>query len=164
VLNLILASSIENLKIASLEDGIKIADVDKVLIDPENGKFIGLTIIKFLSKKNKIISSRDILSIDKEGVVTNSQKDIVDIDEIAGTKETLKNPLLGCKVRINKNYIGKVIDVSLSLETMSAVNIYVRSVFKERIVPISRIDKYDKKSHTLILKGDNFAEASVVWV
>jgi len=161
VLNLILASSIGNLKIASFEDGIKIADVDKVLIDPENGKFIGLTITKFFSKKTKIISSRDILSIDKEGVVVNNQNDIVNIDEIAGAKKTLKNSLTGCKVKINKNYIGKVVDISLSLETMSAVNIYIRSLLKERIVPISRIDKFDEKSHTLILKGNNIAEANL---
>lgn len=155
MLNLILASSLVGLKVASINEGSSVTEVGSVLINPENGKFIGLLVSKFFGLSSQIISSRDILSVDKEGVVIDSQKEIVDLDEIAGAKELQKNSLLGCKViTINAN-IGKVTDASISFETMSVVNIYVRNLFNERIIPINRIKKYDRKHHTIILKDLN---------
>lgn len=162
MLNLILASSLVGLKIASISEGSSVADVGSVLINPENGKFVGLVVSKIFGKSSKIISSRDILSVDKEGVVIDSQKEIVNINEIAGAKELQKNSLLGCKVKNINLIIGKVTDASISFETMSVVNIYVRSLFNERIIPISRIKKYDQKHNIIILEDLNAIKATQV--
>lgn len=162
MLNLILASSLVGLKIASIADRSSVAEVSSVLINPENGKFVGLLISKMFGKSSQIVSSRDILSVDKEGVVIDSQKDIVDIDEIAGATELQKNSLLGCKAKINRSTIGKVIDASISFETMSAVNIYIRNLFNERIIPISRVENYDKKHNTIILEDLSVVKATQV--
>lgn len=152
MLNLILASSLVGLKVASINEGSSVAEVGSVLINPENGKFIGLIVSKIFGLSSQIISSRDILSVDKEGVVIDSQKDIVDLNEIAGAKELQKQSLLGCRVKTNNSNLGKVTDASISFETMSVVNIYIRSLFNERIIPISRINKYDHKHNTIVLE------------
>ena len=162
MLNLILASSLVGLKIASISEGSTVAEVGPVLINPENGKFVGLLVSKIFGKNSQIISSRDILSASKEGVVIDSMKEIVNIDEIAGAKELQKNNLLGCKVIINKSFIGKVTDASISFETMSAINIYIRNFFNERIIPVSRIKKYDRKHNIIILEESNSAKVTQV--
>ena len=151
--NLILASGIIGLPIASLSENTKIAHAHDVLIDAETGAFLGITIKKTPFSAIRILACRDIISIDKNGIVTKTSENIIPISEVVRAKKAKKFNMIGAKVKTKDGkYLGKVDDVAISLDAQMVVSLYVHLLWKERIISTDKITKIENKK--IIIDSD----------
>ena len=147
---LILASTILNSPVASIESQSKIGAVKKIIIDPNTGEIIAFGVAPtgfFVS--DKALSAKDVLDVDKNGVVTNTQENLVEVDEIVRIKELQKEriTIIGQKaVTESKKNLGNIYDYLIETDTLIILKYYIKSLFDERILPNDKVIKIDKNA------------------
>ena len=152
---LVLASSLKGLPIASIQDDAKVGIIKSALIDTTTGKIIGMVVNTGFFQPSKFISFNDIKAISREGLVVQNKDDIVAISDIVKAQEAYKKgfPLIGLKVKTKSGKkIGKVIDLALSLEMGCVMQFYVAAYFSERIINSSKVISITKKG--IIVEDD----------
>jgi len=148
---LIQASTILNLPVAAIEEKAKIGTVKNLIINPENGELIGLIVRKtgFIFSTNKILSGHDILDIDKNGVVTRKEENLVDIKEVIRIKKIISSKIcvLNQKaVTQSGKYLGRVNDLLIESETLSIVKYYIHGIIEDKIFPANKVIEITKKA------------------
>jgi len=162
-LMLILNSKIENIPVIELENQQKIASVFDCLIDPKNGKMIGLIVrVGQILTKNQLVAEKDIIQILPTAVLVANGDKVDEISEVVRANELYKKNfrLIGLKVKTKSGRsLGKVEDFLISDELRELVKIYVRNLFSDRIIPYSAIIKIDQRGVTV---KDDFEAISVL--
>jgi uncharacterized protein YrrD len=160
---LILNSKLGNLPVIELENQQKVASIDHCLIDPKNGKLLGLIVrIGQIITRNKFIAEKDLTQILPTAVLVANEDKVDEIGEVVRANELYKKKfhLIGLKVKTKSGrFLGKIEDFLISDELRELVKIYVRNLFSDRIIPYSAIVKIDQ--HGVTVK-DDFEAISVL--
>lgn len=122
----------------------KIAFVENIVVDPENGTVHGFLLKKSFLGKSKVIMMRDIREIYLDGITTNSPENIVDVNEVVKVKDILARDifLLGSSVITeNGKKLGSLINFVLETNLSIMVTLIVKRTFSQekRIISAERI-------------------------
>ena|SRR3990167_5405497 len=137
---LILTSTILNLPVAALDEQKKIGEVKDLVFDPNNGELLGLLVGQkgFFLQRTNALSSQDILDFDKNGIVTKSEENLVELDEIVRIKKSLhdKIKIIGQKaVAKSGKKLGHIYDLLIDADTLVITKYYIKDMLEERIIP-----------------------------
>lgn len=151
------ASHILNLPVASLDPQEKIGNVFDIIVDPKELKSVGFLVIKrslFVSQK-LLLSQSDVLDIDKHGIVTRNEENLVEPNEVIRIKNILKNKVKILNQRActksGKN-LGKISDLVFEKETGFVSKFYIHGWLEDKIIPREKLIKITSKK--LIFEDD----------
>lgn len=147
---LIQASTILNLPVAATDTHSAIGRVRQIVINPENGTLLGFVVkpLGFFSKE-KILSEQDMVEIDKNGIVTKSEENLVESSEVVRIAKVLKvniNIIGQNAITESKKNLGKIYDYVLDTEMQLISKYYIHSMLAEKILPHDKVVKIDKKA------------------
>lgn len=142
---LIQTSNLIGLPVGALDSQKKIGTVKKIIIDPDNGGFLGFEIkARGFFNKNKILSIVDVSEFDRHGLVTRSEENLVDSTEIIRVDKVLKRKIkvLGTKaITESKQYLGKINDLLIDIDSSMIVKYYIKGLWQDRILPANKVIK-----------------------
>jgi sporulation protein YlmC with PRC-barrel domain len=111
-------------------EGAMVGFVESLIIRPDDGVLVGITIREGFGKRNlKTLSAKDILGISSEFYLVPSYDSLGDLDEIVRLKEIIDRgvPIVGNKVYTQSGaFLGKVFDYTLDLTSFKISRLYVR--------------------------------------
>ena len=147
---LLQASTLLNLPVAANDTQSKIGKINKVIINPDNGELMGFIIKqnKFFAK-DKILSSQDTIEIDRNGIVTPTEENLLEIDEIVRIKEIINQniPIFGQNaITESKQNIGKINDFLIDTDMNTIVKFYIHGIFHDKIFPANKVIRIDKNA------------------
>lgn len=129
-----LSAKLINRPVLSLRTGSPVAQVNGVIINPNNLKIEGLYCHDRFDKRELILVHQDIREFLPNGYVVNDHDVLVEAEDLVRLKEVIDTDyqLIGKKVVTEgKQTIGKVNDFATEIETMMVQKIYVsQSVLK----------------------------------
>lgn len=153
---LTLYSKLVGLPIIELENQSKLASVLDVVVDPKNGRILGLIAkVGSLLPRDQLVAARDINQVLPTAILVADAERLTAMDEVVRVNELYKKrfTLFGKKVVTeNGKALGRVNDYLLDDEALALVKIYVRHLLSDRIIPYSAIVKIDDK--TVVVKDD----------
>lgn len=127
--------------------------VKKIVIDPTNGKLVGLVVKEGFGKKHeKSLSAKDILGIANKFILIKSYSALGELDEIVRVKEILDLDIeiIGNKVyTVSGQYLGFVKDFTLDITEGVLNKIYVTNRFfgglkSDKIISFGQIVSIEK--------------------
>jgi sporulation protein YlmC with PRC-barrel domain len=126
-----LASELMTRGVIVRQESALVGRVQEVVINPENGQFLGFIIREGFGKgKLKALAEKDILGFNKQFILIPGYNTLGEIDEIVRIKNTLdqKIPIIKNKVyTISGIYLGKVVDFALDFGQARLARLYVES-------------------------------------
>jgi len=152
-----LYSQIIGLPVGSIEDRAKVGSVRDIVINPDDGKVLGLTVrAHFFGSQPQIISWQDVRDIDKNGAVVTSKEVIVSIDEIVRAADLLNDNfnLIDLPVETTSGQaIGAVSDYEIDGTVGALTKIHTRQLLgKNRIINHSKILRIQRDK--IIIRAD----------
>lgn len=123
-----LSKSITQKQVLSLRTGGVIATVVEPIINPNNLKIIGFTVLDKFDKQQLILLSQDIREVSNLGYIVNDHEVLCDSDELVRDSKiiNLKFQLLGKQVvTSNRSRLGKVEDYAVDMESLYIIKLYV---------------------------------------
>lgn len=143
------ATKILKVPVAAEDVQAKIGEVKNIIIDPENGNFIGLIVKSGIFSKVKILSTQDILDWDQNGIVTSTIDNLVLKEEIIKIDEIIRKNIfllgIGAKLESGKS-LGKVEDLLIDTDNLCVAKYYLKDYLgKDRVLPSDRVIKIDKE-------------------
>lgn len=135
-----------------------------VIIDPENGAFLGISVLDPVEKKKKVIPASEIKGVGDKFILARDFKSLTEIEDVIRVKKTLdeKIEILGSKVETESGQkLGKVENATIDLKLLCLEKIYVNPplsisfLSKQLIIPSSKIIEIQKKK---IIVTDEFAK------
>lgn len=165
----------KNLPLISKKQNTRLGKVDELIIDFNNGNFLGLTITKggILSRK-KFINLKDIFRFDKNAVVLKSKGIIRQIKNVSKIGEIIRSEI---KIKNNKaitqsgQYIGTIKDFEVDLDVNKLSKLIVGKGIipglERQTIPYSQIISIKKEAivvRDVVVKVQkmNLAKADVV--
>ncbi|MFA7253020.1 MAG: PRC-barrel domain-containing protein [Patescibacteria group bacterium] len=153
-------SKIIGFPIFELSDQSRIGFVEDIIISPDELKIAAIAIKRsgFFSTRYKIIPFVEIVHILKDGVLIKDSRSIEEIDDLPRIKRLIEDKNFGVGQKViteNGNPIGTVSDYLIESQTLAWTKIYVKSLLKERIIPISKIVEINGKK---IIVRDNLTK------
>jgi uncharacterized protein YrrD len=154
------AKKLIGLPVAALDVASKIAEIQKILVDPNSGNVLGFLVSAGgLFSPKKIVSAVDIREWDPNGLITDSVENLVGPAEIVRVKEVLdqKIDLFGMKAKTKKGKnLGNIEDFLIDTATTTVMKYYVKDlVLKSRVFPSDKVVKIEKNT---IVFDDDIAE------
>ena len=157
---LIELKSLENMPVGSFEEQVLLGRVNFSVINPDDMRLLGFVVqIRGLFPKYKIVSMKDVVDIDQNGVTIRSADSLVERGEIVRIGEILQHKfvLIGMTAKNLKDQgLGRVSDALIETQSGDILRVYINSLLNSRIFERSRIVKIDK--NVLILKDDPESE------
>ncbi|MFA6492805.1 MAG: PRC-barrel domain-containing protein [Patescibacteria group bacterium] len=144
------ASKLIGMPIASLETQSKIGTVREIIVDPKNGQLLGLMVqIGGVFSPKKVLSIIDITDWDPNGLVTNSDENLVDAAEVVRIKNLLdeKIILLGMNAKTESGQkLGIVENFLIDTNNTIVTKYYLKDILgNSKILTADRVSKIDKK-------------------
>lgn len=149
---LVLASSLKGLPVASIQDNAKVGVVRSALIDTQSGNIMGMIVNIGLFLPVKFIAFSDIKDISRDGLVVQNKDEIVALADIVKAQEAYQKgfPLIGLKVKTKSGRrVGRVTDLALSLQIGCVMQFYVSGLLSERIIDYTKVTSLTKKGITI---------------
>jgi len=160
LMNIIKVMFIEAIKliglpVASLDTQSKIGDIEELIIDPENGHFLGFMVKTGLFSE-KVLASIDVSDWDPNGIVIENEEYLVSLEEIVKIKQIVNEGLIlrqmKAKTESGKN-LGKVENFLLDTNANIVVKYYLRDLMGDtRVIGADRVIRIEKK--TVIFSDD----------
>lgn len=143
--------------VGALDEGALIGSVRQVLVDPDQGKIAGFLVKeKGFSGRPKVVSTLDVIDVERSAMVINSRDSLVGRAEIVRIAKILeyKFNLIGLPARTKEGQmLGKVTDVVVDSITGEILRLYTRFLLQHRVFERSQIDEITWQE--LFLKTDN---------
>lgn len=142
------------LPVGSLEESKLVSKIKKTIFDPAERKITGFIVANYFFLPRKVISFTDVIAIDHEAVVINSEEDIVEIKDIVKIAKLYhyKYDLIGSRVLDKKGKkIGRVIGAICDSTTGTLVRIFTQNLFTKMAFDNEDIAKITME-HVLIKK------------
>ncbi len=143
------AKKLIGLPIAAMDTQSKIADIQKVLVDPTDGSILGFLATTGFLNPPKVIAAVDISDWDPNGLVTPSAENLVDTADVLRIKEAIdqRTDLFGMKAKTKSGKsLGKVDDFLIDTATCHIVKFYLNDlVLKSRVLDVEKVIKIEKK-------------------
>jgi uncharacterized protein YrrD len=146
---LIQSSTILTLPVAATDSQSLIGHVKQIIIDPQNGELLGFIVKPAgIFAKDKILSRQDIIEIDRNGIVTKSEENLLEPDEVVRI-----NKIINSNIKIigqnayteSKKNLGKINDLIIDTEKQIIDKYYVHSMFEEKILPHYKVVKINER-------------------
>jgi sporulation protein YlmC with PRC-barrel domain len=121
-------SKIEGARVLLFQEAVSIARVTEVLIDPDNGSFVGLAVKLEGEGEPKYIPTNEIKGFGRGFVLVKDISSFASRDDVVRIRRVLKNnpKIIGARVYYeNGRYIGRVEDATVSLKLYSLEKLYV---------------------------------------
>lgn len=154
------AKKLIGLPIAANDTQSKIAEIEKILVDPNNGNVLGFLVRPggFFSLR-KVISAVDIREWDPNGIVTETINNLVGEDEIVRIKEVLDQDIdlftMKAKTKSGKR-LGAVEDFLIDTATSCVMKYYLNDLVSgSKVFPADKVIKIEKN---VIIFEDDTAE------
>lgn len=149
------AKKLINLPIAAVDGLRKIGSVYQIIVNPETGQLMGFLVSLGLFSKPKVLSFLDIKFWDENGLVTELEENLVEIDEIVRIKNVLNQKInlleMSAKTESGKS-LGLVENFLIETETGTVVKYYLKDLLgTSRIMPADKVIKIEK---TIIFSDD----------
>ncbi len=145
------AKNLIGLPIAALDTQSKIAEIRRILVDPESGSILGFLVSAGgIFSPKKVISSIDIRDWDKNGLVTESSNNLIEPSDVVRMKEVLTQDFdlfgLKAKTESGKN-LGSIENFLIETETNCVIKYYLKDlVLKARIYPAEKVVRIEKNA------------------
>jgi len=154
---LIEAKKLIGLPIAANDSQSKIAEIEKILVDPNGGNVLGFLVRPggFFSLR-KVISTVDIREWDPNGIVTETIDNLVVEDEIVRIKEVLDQDIdlftMKAKTKSGKK-LGAIEDFLIDTATTCVIKYYLKDLVSgSRVFPADKVIKIEK--NTIVFEDD----------
>lgn len=152
-----------NLPVAAEDELSRVGSIHQIVVDPENNQLLGFIVKTGFFSGSKALSAMDIKFWDKDGLVTSSEENLVELDEIIRIKNVLDKNInlidLPAQTESGKS-LGLVENFLIDTETNSIVKYYLKDMLgKCRVMPSDKVIKIDK---TIIFTDDEAVEVSAV--
>jgi sporulation protein YlmC with PRC-barrel domain len=140
-----LSATLLNKAILSLRTGSPVANVQSVIVNPNNLKIEGFYCQDKFSKEQLILLVQDIREILPQGFVVNDHDVLVEEEDLVRLKDVLElnfSVINKQVVTIDKQKVGKVSDYAAETSSMYIQKLYVsRSIFKSLSTGTLSIDR-----------------------
>lgn len=123
-----LSNSLVNKQVLSLRSSTPVADVEGVIINPDNLKVEGFYCKDLYNKKSLVLTIGDIRETTFDGYIVNDHEVLVDPEDLIRLREVLNLNfvLIGKSVEtVSKEKIGKVSDYVTDTDSMFIQKLYV---------------------------------------
>jgi len=163
---LIELSRFNGMAVGALDEGALIGRVRRALVDPDQG-----TIAGFLIKENgffgtqKVISTIDVVDVERNALVINSRQNLVDKGEIVRISKILeyKYNLIGLPARTKVGQmLGRVTDAVVDSITGEILKIYTHFITQSRAFERSQIEEISWQEIFLRLDGRKKVKSKAV--
>lgn len=143
--------------VGALDEGALVGRVRRALIDPDQGKIAG-----FLIKESgffgtiKVISTIDVVDVERSALVINSRENLVDRKEIVRIAKILeyKFNFIGLPARTKEGQmLGRITDAVVDSITGEILKIYTRFITQARAFERSQIEEISWQE--IFLRLDN---------
>jgi uncharacterized protein YrrD len=149
------AKSLLNLPIINLDSGKTLAWLSDIIIDPENGKVLGLVAtLGFWVKTKKAVAFSDIYEFGPEAILVRDDESLINISNIVRIKKIIDQKIfiLGSKVVTKSGKrLGRVKNFVVNTDLGILVKIYVESLWGKSfikgtlVIPAARIISIERK-------------------
>lgn len=156
------------LPVGSLEERKLVSKVKKTIFDPSQRQIIGFIVAKYFFSPQKAISFSDVVAIDHEAVVIQSEESIVETKDIVKIAKLhrYKYDLIGSRVYDNSGKrIGKVAGAIFDATTGGLVRIFVQNIMTKMAFDDEDIAKITMEKVVVskdILKAEKDMQAQTV--
>lgn len=147
----------------------KVGIIRRIIVNPENGQLMGFLVLTGFFSPAKVLSVIDIKFWDKDAIITDSEENLVEPDEIVRIKAVLdqKIDIMGMNTETESGKsLGFVENFLIDTETGSVIKYYLKDMLgQSRIMPADKVIKIDK---TIVFVDDeielpnSIAEAQTV--
>ena len=103
----------------------------------------------------KAAAESDIVELNRAAVILNDDNSLVNISELERIKESLREKLCGINQSVRTKsgkMIGRVYDYAIDNSTNAIQKFYVKSLFSDRIIPVSAVTEI--KGKHIIIRDD----------
>lgn len=137
-----LASEFVKTNVITKKERVILGSLKEVLINPDDGKAIGIMIYLASRRKNMVANTSSVVGFGMDFVMIESVDSISPPDEIIRIKEVLDKEIFILKSSVyseDGHYLGKVYDYSVNLLAMKLSRIYVKKKYVLNPFPRSSI-------------------------
>ena len=149
------ASKLIHFPVAAEDTLSKVGLVSKIIIEPENGQVLGFLVATGFFRPALALSTMDIKFWDLNGLVIDSEENLVEPSEIVRLKTALDKNIdlfdLPAVTESGKS-LGSVEDFLIDTETASIVKYYLRDLLNHaRVMDAEKVLRIDK---TIVFTDD----------
>lgn len=147
--------------VAAVDSQSRIGEIREIFIDPNNGKIMGFLVkMDGLLGPTRALSFMDIKDWDPNGIVTETEENLVEPSEIVRIKKLIEKNiiLLGMKAETESGKsLGKVENFLIDTQTETVVKYYLNDlILGQKIIPADKVIQIDHK----IIFADEVIEGS----
>lgn len=140
--------------LAELKNQSKIGDIADFIINNEDLTIAGVIVRKenWLFSKNKVVSSTDIVSLLKKGIIVNDEDAVAELSEISKLDRLYEKKNYGIAQRVvtkSGQYVGHVFDYLIDTTSLSIRKFYIKRLFRELLIPVGSIVSFEGKTITI---------------
>lgn len=155
---LIEARNLIGLATGAIDDSKYLGKVSNILVDKNNSTIIGLIINtgSMLFSKQLFLAGIDILEIDKNGVTTRSEENLIDPNEVLKARNILKEKFSLFNLPVyNKSgkKLGHIADFVIKTEELQIIKFYINNLMENKIISYENVIKISKQK--MIIDDDN---------
>jgi len=153
-------SKIISLPVVDLQNRIKVGTVSDIIIDKNSLKVAALIVNagNFFWPKKTYVCWPDIVHVLKEAVVVTDENSANDLTDLPKIGRLISEKCYGLNQTVEtesgKN-IGRVFDYLIDSLSGHLAKIYVKNIFNERIIPVTKIIEFTGRK--FIIKNDKTA-------
>jgi sporulation protein YlmC with PRC-barrel domain len=139
--------------IASLREQAKIGEIEDIIFDGDfkiQAFTLTPTFLNFSGKK--IVSNIDVIELVKEALIIKDDEAIMPISDLSRINKLYKAKFYGINQKViteNGQSVGSVFDYLIDSTTLSITKIYIKKLFSELVIPVSKITKIKGKTITV---------------
>jgi uncharacterized protein YrrD len=146
---LIEASKLIKLPVAAEDALSKVGQISQIMVDPENGRFLGFLVSTGFLKDKLALGVNDISYWDPAGIITEHETNLVKPSEIVRINNLLEREFdlmgLPAKTETGKQ-LGDVNDFLLDTETQVVIKYYLKDLLDQsRVMPAEKVVSIDKE-------------------
>jgi sporulation protein YlmC with PRC-barrel domain len=159
-----LISELQGAQIILFQENAKVGEVQEVVISPDDGAFLGITLIDPIEKKPKVIPAIEIKGFGSGLVLVKGLESLTEFDDVIKVKKALElgAKIIGERVETESGQnLGKVTDATINFELVALEKLYVSAnpllsfIAKDLLVPAKKIVEIQKKK---IIVTDEFVK------
>lgn len=147
---MLLYSKIVGMTVADLREQKKIGEIDDLIYNSELkiAAFVLKQQFSILPREPQIVSSDDVAALAKKGLVVYNEGAASPLRESVRIKKLTDEKFYGLKQPViskSGQRIGSVYDYLVDSGTLLITKFYVKSLFGERIIPVSKVVSLEKR-------------------
>lgn len=146
-------SKMVGMPIVELHTQTRIGKVGDLVINPESLNVAAFVLSRnIFSSKFLVINAADIVQVVRDGIIARDEDSVTDLEDNVRLKAMTDVASYGVGHRVlteSGELVGLLFDYTIESDDMAIKKLYVRRLFGERIIPISKVVHIDGKVITI---------------